>query len=450
MAIDIELMKIFAKSRRLRRLLMPTMFCALLVAVCLIRQLGFGSHEVRCDEKIESPQSEERQAMNDKTVSDTNSNEDQPQLLSDSIDVVSTKNDFEKVTESNLKANGLINLDVPSRRKVFRRKNMQTCEPVYGRIMVFTAMDDKSINVRYGFAQRSLECYLASTNYTFIQVNLDTDRRIQDHCKHKTAYFKKHCAAAYYLQDTDWMLILDADTGVVNPNHCLEEYIDDRVDMIFYERFFNWEIACGNYIVKNTAQSRQFLMEYANMESEPYKPGTWLGFDNGPLQILILKHVMPFAHHITNICNQIWHNSKNYDQYTAYLLCVKMALGEQRLWPGKVRIYKRAHAWVRDAWLSSDDWTDIDFMFHGWKIENLKEAKGYVSPFTQDFNVTECGRGYSGWHYNLDKKKTIQEMRTVFSNFEKERAKSHPKEGRTPYFLTVPDVGECYPHCEDL
>uniref|UniRef100_A0A1I7YSS8 DUF5672 domain-containing protein n=1 Tax=Steinernema glaseri TaxID=37863 RepID=A0A1I7YSS8_9BILA len=334
-------------------------------------------------------------------------------------------------------------------QKVLPRNNMESCKPVYGNITVFTAMDQQSVNVRYGLAQRSLECYLASTNYTFVRVNLDTDERVNKHCKHKSTYFKKHCAAAIYLEDTDWMMVLDADTAVVNPNHCIEEYIDDRVDMIFYERFFNWEIACGNYIVKNTEQSRNFLMEYANMEDEPYEPGVWLGFDNGPLQILILKHVMPHATQIIETCNKMWHSSKNYDEYTAYLLCVKFALGEQRIWPGKLRIFKRAHSWVRDGWPTTNDWTDLDFMFHGWKIHDLASATGFASPFTKDFNVTECGRGCSGWHYDPKKIRSLKEIKRQLANFERNQMRSHPKEGRTPYFLTVPDVGECYPHCED-
>ena len=49
-------------------------------------------------------------------------------------------------------------------------------------------------------------------------VDIDKDERVKRACgHHQQLFFNKHCAAAEYLRDTDWMLVLDADTGVSQP-----------------------------------------------------------------------------------------------------------------------------------------------------------------------------------------------------------------------------------------
>ncbi|KAI6210802.1 hypothetical protein M3Y96_00366800 [Aphelenchoides besseyi] len=71
--------------------------------------------------------------------------------------------------------------------RVKPRKNMGECPTIYGKVGVYVAVDNSSYNLttRYTVAQKSLRCYLKSTNYSFFYINVDTDPRTLAECKQK-------------------------------------------------------------------------------------------------------------------------------------------------------------------------------------------------------------------------------------------------------------------------
>ncbi|KAK6049535.1 hypothetical protein COOONC_12960 [Cooperia oncophora] len=145
---------------------------------------------------------------------------------------------------------------------------MGDCRKAYGTVTILIMYTSKTLPG--GTNGRTMACYASLSNYNLVRVDIDINERINAACsKYRTTKYKKYCAAADFLQDTDWMLVVDDNSAIANPNHCIEEWIDDRVNIIFLEQFNSWMISDENYLVRRSEWSINFLRELADKEFTP-------------------------------------------------------------------------------------------------------------------------------------------------------------------------------------
>ncbi|WKY08368.1 hypothetical protein Q1695_007691 [Nippostrongylus brasiliensis] len=233
-------------------------------------------------------------------------------------------------------------------------------------IAIVTVMNSSS-NL-YKTALDSMKCYAYQNDYKFIMVNNTAYHKI---CPQRDFFFQRHCIVAHLLAESNysWILLVDTDIGVVNENRTIEEYIRDDADIIFYDRFFNFEVMAGSYLVKKSEYGIKFLRGWANFESR--LPKVFSGSDNGAIHMYLAEIASP-KHRLIPRCWKLWNDTVNFETLTRFTLCCREAMKNDL--PRKVFIYGKGKGWARDAWLSNSHWSPVnDFMFHALKEKYRKE-----------------------------------------------------------------------------
>lgn len=340
------------------------------------------------------------------------------------------------------------------------------CPSNMGRVGIFIVYTDAS---KYRHAMAMMRCFAASRGYHFFLVNPYTDPLAVAACGDvQEVMFRKHCAAAEYLQKVDWLLVTDGDTAVLNADRCIEEFLDPSAEILLYERFFSAEIMSGSYIARRSEGATRFMREWARLEKEAPPEPYFFSADNGAVHLEVLRVLYPQRPLLHQYCMSLLRLSEWPEWeigYGQFLRCAKRHMIEFSLdllnrtrEPAptvRVRLLPRGQSWCRDAGFTFYHFYPGDFISH-----NVKEAEpfdeAWLAELLRDWGEDPAKSPLPAqcrnpkWRPRLDPNKSRlvseAEMRTELASAGTYFAEN---EKLQPLFADK-DIAPCWPNCPDI
>ncbi|KAF8375955.1 hypothetical protein PRIPAC_82384 [Pristionchus pacificus] len=230
----------------------------------------------------------------------------------------------------------------------------------------------------YQSALNSVRKYSSLHGYRLL---VENDDKYKECSRHKDKFFKRHCHTLQLmlneLRESSYVLFIDADVGVVNPNKLIEEFIEPEFDIYLYNRYNNLEYA-AQYLIKNNENTREWIAMWADMEFT--SPKSFHETDNVALHILMMHYLVPETKgeesKIGKLCHTIWEKSENVEDLFTLRACTRMMIGDMSEFPEeRVKIFPKGQGWARDIWILRSRWSTDDFMLHDVREERLHPEK---------------------------------------------------------------------------
>ncbi|MFH4978593.1 hypothetical protein AB6A40_005302 [Gnathostoma spinigerum] len=275
-------------------------------------------------------------------------------------------------------------------------------------ITVITILDNKKKLKDYALGLDTMRCYCRGRGYNYIQLDLSTNNSFDKACKKQHIWYRRHCVLAeilkrapVYNSSGTWFVAVDADTGVINPRHKIQEWIDDTVDIIFYNRIWQFELMAGIFMVKKGLLAEEFLMRWSAYPE--IEPKSMVHYDNVVIHSVVMDMMKPQRPAERKICDQLLSISTNFAEAFVYEACARVVMRNMSFDGGKILIYKKGGSWCRDGWLTSSKWCPNDFFFHGWQIRSKTGHELYEqSILSHTFKDSDClpDNFLDAWQYN--------------------------------------------------
>ena len=343
---------------------------------------------------------------------------------------------------------------------------LSNCEHLYGKILILQfASDNKYATTTVQNALQTVRCYAELRGYELLQVIWNNGGNVQirnvtdikfpleplfGRCRqHRDRLVVlRHCVTRQLLVHYDYVIQIDADSGVVNPKRCFEEFIEPGIDVHLQLRFHTGEIQAGHYIVRNSTTSYAFL--------ETWLQQTTGIFDQPFIQDAISERFLPQSD--SEMCTKFKQFS-----YWRFVKCVVSSLRKLQENPRrmndndeinnkkKLLIYARAQGFARDGWLTDQKWADTDFMFHAMKEQfdvvytrKLRDADCRQHPDNRGGIWGNYGRLSQTRRWKLLYVRSVDKMKRAWAAIDRRyfaRKKQNAIENR---------ISHCWPFCNHL
>lgn len=93
-----------------------------------------------------------------------------------------------------------------------------------GIVIVLNKIEDEK---EYQMALDTVRCYGRYFEYDVHIIHGEKEESIKEKCQQKDFMFRRHCILSLKMLSipNTWLLFLDGDMGVINPNHMIEDYL---------------------------------------------------------------------------------------------------------------------------------------------------------------------------------------------------------------------------------
>ena len=262
---------------------------------------------------------------------------------------------------------------------------------------------DAKFAKRYANQILTQQCVAHSNNFEYVLID---PKNFSSCNRYSSFFFKKHCAVSEYLKTKPIGfvgIVTDTDVvGNVHPSISLKPWLDrfTNVDIMFYERSWNFEITAGNYFVRNTNYSRHFLLAWADFEFR--RPSGFSSADNGAIHQLLLEEIgLVYADKCGLLYKQLVARVDNLNPYFRFVACTKYLLGPPRKWiidhprrTGSITILNRYHGWCVDGQLVDHRLGGYHAFVHGIKDQKKMNKFYNISVYqARNINKVECTLG---------------------------------------------------------